>query len=134
MKNKIVIILALSAIFSCGYVILASNPDTVLVQSESLDTPPGEKIILLGNLLFGINPNAIEASVTDDAVFIQFNQNLGNVSIAICNGNGQQVYSSIVDTSVQQAVVIPFTTAVADTYTVIINNANGYVEGDFDKN
>lgn len=84
--------------------------------------------------MFGIGPNSIEAGASDDAVYIQFNQNFGNVNIAIYNSNGQQVYSTVVDTSIQKVVIIPFTSAAADTYTVELSHANDYAEGDFEKN
>ncbi len=134
MKSRIIFLLALGAIISCGYVIHASNPDKVLVQSESLDTPPGEKIILLGNLLFGINPNAIEASVTDDAVYVQFNQSFGSVSISLYNGMGTLVYGNVVNTDVQQVVVIPIANMAIGSYTLKLDNATGDAEGDFERN
>lgn len=93
-----------------------------------------ERMILHGELATSIGPNAIEAGSNDDEVYIQFNQGFGNVNIAIYNSNGQQVYSTVVDTSVQQVVIIPFTTAAADTYTVELSHADGYAEGDFEKN
>lgn len=93
-----------------------------------------DEIILRGDMMFGIGPNSIEAGASDDAVYIQFNQNFGNVNIAIYNSNGQQVYSTVVDTSIQQVVIIPFTTAAADTYNVELSHADGYAEGDFEKN
>lgn len=110
-----------------------SEPESVLTQYGNM---PNEfdKIDLMGSLMLGIGPNAIEAGASDDAVYIGFNQSFGNVNIAIYNSNGQQVYSTVVDTSVQQVIIIPFTTAAADTYTVELNHANAYAEGDFEKN
>lgn len=93
-----------------------------------------DNIELMGSLMLGVGPNAIEAGASDDAVYIQFNQSFGNVNIAIYNSNGQQVYSTVVDTSVQQVVIIPFTSAAADAYTVKLNHADDYAEGDFEKN
>lgn len=134
MKTRTFIILMFSAIISCGYAVHASGPSNALVQSESLDTPPGEKIILMGNLMTGTGPNSIEASVTEEAVYVQFNQSFSNVSITIYNGNNLVVYSTVVDTSIQQTVIIPFSAVAADTYTVELNNATGYAEGDFERN
>lgn len=133
MKNRIIFLLALSASISCGYAVRATSPNMAFCQSESLDTPPGEKIMLLGDLMLGINPNAIEASVTEDAVYIQFNQSFGNVSISLYNASNNLIYNGVVDTSMQQFVVIPFTSSVSGTYTVTLNNATGYAEGEFNK-
>lgn len=99
------------------------------------DVPHGYDIIVLqGRLMFGINPNAIVAGASDDAIYIEFNQDFGNVNISIYNGMGNTVYSTMVDTSEQSVVIIPFTSAANGTYTVELSNADGDAEGDFDKN
>lgn len=98
------------------------------------DPPQGyEKIELQGSLMYGINPNAIVAGANDNSVYIGFNQSFGNVNISIYNGMGGLVYSTVVDTSVQSVVIIPFTSAASGSYTVELNNANGYADGDFEK-
>ena len=83
--------------------------------------------------MYGINPNAIVAGANDNSVYIGFNQSFGNVNISIYNGMGGLVYSTVVDTSVQSVVIIPFTSAASGSYTVELNNANGYADGDFEK-
>ena len=83
--------------------------------------------------MLGINPNAIVAGASDDAVYIGFNQDFGNVNISIYNGMGGLVYSTVVNTSVQSVVIIPFTSAASGSYTVELSNADGDAEGDFDK-
>lgn len=93
-----------------------------------------ELINLMGDLLFAIGPNSIEAGVSDDAVYIGFNQNLGNINISIYNGMGILVYNDVVDTSVQPTVIVPFQTAASDTYTLELSNGTGYAEGVFNKN
>lgn len=84
--------------------------------------------------MLGVGPNAIEAGASDDSVYIGFNQCFGNVSITIYNSNNIVVYSTVVDTSVQQVVIIPFSTAAPDAYTVVLNHADNCAEGDFEKN
>ena len=97
------------------------------------DPPQGyEKIELLGTLMLNINPNAIVAGASEDAVYIGFNQSFGNVNISIYNGMGGLVYSTVVNTDVQQVVIIPITSAASGSYIVELNNANGYAEGEFD--
>lgn len=90
-----------------------------------------ERIVLDGTLMYGVNPQAIEAAVDDYAVYIQFNQSFGNVSISLYNQSGILIHSSEVDSSAQQQIVIPFINSTSGTYTLIIENNNGWVEGDF---
>ena len=95
--------------------------------------PEGYEVIELhGDLATNVGPNAIVAGANDDAVYIGFNQDFGNVSITIYNGAGLVAYSTVVDTSVQQVVIIPITTAASGTYTVELSNAFGYADGDFE--
>ena len=97
------------------------------------NVPTGyELIILQGKLDCNAGPNAVVAGASDDAVYIGFNQDFGNVSISIYNEAGLVVYSTVVNTSVQQVVIIPFSSAASGTYTVELNSANGYVDGDFE--
>ncbi|MBR4468793.1 MAG: DUF3244 domain-containing protein, partial [Bacteroidales bacterium] len=82
------------------------------------DPPPGyEKINLQGSLMFGVGPNAVVAGANENSVYIGFNQDFGNVSISIYNEAGLVVYSTVVNTSVQQVVIIPFSSAASGTYT-----------------
>ena len=87
---------------------------------------------MLGDLLHNTGPNAIVAGASDDAVYIGFNQSFGNVNISIYNDMGGTVYSTVVNTDVQQVVIIPFNAAASGTYTVELNNVNGYADGNFD--
>ncbi|MBQ8957019.1 MAG: DUF3244 domain-containing protein [Bacteroidales bacterium] len=84
--------------------------------------------------MLGVGPNAVVAGANDNAVYIGFNQDFGNVSISIYNEAGLVVYSTVVNTSVQQEVIIPFTSAASGTYTLELSSTNGYADGDFDKN
>lgn len=91
-----------------------------------------ELINLMGDLLFAVSPNSIEAGANDEAVYIGFNQDFGLVNISIYNSMGGLVYSAVVNTSVQQVVIIPITFATSGTYTVELSNAFGYADGDFE--
>ena len=92
-----------------------------------------EKIELLGDLLLNVGPNAIVAGASDDAVYIGFNQSFSIVNISIYNGTGGLVYSTMVNTNVQQVVIIPFSGFASGTYTVEISNAIGFADGNFEK-
>ncbi len=106
-----------------------------IINSEVADPPQGfEKIDLHGDLMLNHGPNAVVAGANENSVYIGFNQDFGNVSISIYNAAGNLVYSTVVNTSVQQVVIIPFTSAASGTYTVELSSANGYADGDFNKN
>lgn len=135
MKKKVLILIGLCAISIFSWNAQATNAETNPLYDVDYSIPHGiDDIELFGSLMLNVGPNAIKAGASDDAVYIQFNQSFGNVSITIYNGNGQQVYCTMVDTSIQQVVIIPFNTATSDTYTVVLDNATGYAEGDFEKN
>ena len=137
MKKNTLIIIGLCALGLCFGDVQAVNkaPTPIEINKwEIADPPQGyEKINLQGTLMLGVGPNAIVAGASDDAVYVGFNQDFGNVNITIYNSNGLQVYSTVVDTSIQQVVIIPFTSAASDAYTIALNHADNYAEGDFEK-
>ena len=89
-----------------------------------------DEIELQGDLMNSVGPNAIEAGANKEAVYIQFNQSVGNVDIFIYNENGQQIYCSTINTSVQQMVVIPIANITNNDFTIILNSASGSAEGE----
>lgn len=135
MNKKALIIIALCALGLCIGETHAINTTSLAPINtwEIADPPQGyEKIHLHGTLMLGIGPNAVVAGASDNAVYIGFNQDFGNVSITIYNGAGLVAYSTVVNTSVQQVVIIPITFATSGTYTVELSNAFGYANGDFE--
>lgn len=99
------------------------------------DPPSGaEQIYLQGRLDFSASPDDVEAYVDDNAVYVQFNQNFGNVTVTLYNPLGLTVYSGVVNTAVQQTLVIPVTLFVEGTYTLTLENVTGYADGEFEKN
>lgn len=136
MRAKTLIIVAV--LFVLGFLpreVQATNPQTVFMYNLGTDIPPDYNIIdLHGDLATSVGPNAIEAGASDDAVYIGFNQSFGNVSIKICNAMGALVYNTVVNTNVQQTIIIPFSNAASGSYIVELSNATGYAEGDFEHN
>ena len=134
MKTKTLLLVGLCAIGLCSLEVQAVNTKSIPINNAEIADPPQgyEEIDLRGSLMYGIGPNAIVAGASDDAVYIGFNQDFGNVNISIYNGMGGLVYSTVVNTSVQSVVIIPFTTAASGTYTVELSNAFGYADGDFE--
>ncbi len=137
MKTKVLFFSSLMALNFCTWQIQAVNVNPVAApinKCEMADPPQGyEKINLQGTLLYGIDPNAIVAGASDNDIYIGFNRSFGNVNIFIYNDMGIIVYSTVVNTDVQQVVIIPFTNA-NGSYIVELSNANGYVDGDFERN
>ena len=138
MKTKALLFIsfiALSLIICKTQAMNTVSTPTPISKYDVGDPPPEyEKINLLGTLMYGINLNAIVAGASDDAVYIGFNLDLGNMNISIYNGTGILVYNDVVDTSVQPTVIVPFQTAASDTYTLELSNGTGYAEGVFNKN
>ena len=135
MKTKALLLIGLCAVGLCSWEAGAINTNPVPINKTELADPPQgyDKINLKGSLMLGINPNAIVAGASDDAVYIGFNQSFGNVNISIYNGMGGLVYSTVVNTDVQQVFIIPFSGVASGSYTVELSSANGYAEGAFDK-
>lgn len=133
MNKKVLFFIGLCALGFCTWQVQAVNSISSPINNlEIADPPTGyEKIELLGTLMLNVGPNAIVAGASDNAVYIGFNQSFGNVNISIYNGMGGLVYNTVVNTDVQQVVIIPFTN-VNGSYIVELCNANGYVNGYFD--
>ncbi|MBR6879151.1 MAG: DUF3244 domain-containing protein [Bacteroidales bacterium] len=136
MKKNVLILVGLCILGLFSWQIQAANVENICsINNRDMEdnVPHGYDVIVLhGTLMFGINPNSIVAGASDDAVYIGFNQDFGLVNISIYNSMGGLVYSAVVNTSVQQVVIIPITFAASGTYTVELSNAFGYAEGDFE--
>ena len=76
----------------------------------------------------------MEAGQDDIAVYVYFHQNFGNVSVSLYNETGCLVYNTVVDTSVQQTLVIPISWAPSGIYYLELDNAFGNAEGEFIRN
>lgn len=134
MKIKTILLIGLCACGLCIEETEALNPKTVFFCYEVDNIPDGyEKILLHGVLDTNAGPDDIEAGASENDVYIHFNRSFSNVDIKIYNATGNLIYNGIVDTSVQQTVIIPINSMASGTYTVVLDNANGYAEGDFER-
>lgn len=136
MKKKVLLLVSFCVIAFCSMEVQAINPSTTPIYYYNGDVNmPNEfeKIDLLGDLMLNHGPNAIVAGASENAIYIGFNQDFSNVNISIYNGMGGLVYSTVVNTAVQSVVIIPFS-SVNGSYTVELSNAEGYAEGDFERN
>ena len=139
MKNmKVLVFVGLYAIGFCTMNVLAASPNQTSINTVMYDNhipSEAEKIRLQGKLELNANPEDIEAGATRNAVYLYFNQNFGNVSISLYNPEGQLIYLNVVDTSVQQYVTIPLANNSGNGgYYLTLDNANGFAEGDFERN
>lgn len=97
------------------------------------DPPTGaDKIHLIGQLDLNQGPNDVEAYAADNYVYIYFHRNFGNVNITLYNVTGVIIYNDVVNTAVQQTVIIPIISIVDGPLTLVLENASGYAEGEFD--
>ena len=102
------------------------------LQIETPEDPPLQTMIILnGDLAYSAGPESIEASYSENSVQVCFHQSFGNVNITLTCDTGSVVYNNTVNTSVQRSIHIPLPCTPSGRYTLMINNANGYAEGDF---
>ena len=131
MKIKTTLFVAFCTLSLCVSTAKAVTVETSPSFTTTTDLPGiVEKIELRGELMYSVGPNAINAGASKDAIYIEFKQSCGNVDIFIYNENGQQIYGTTVNTSVQQMVIIPISNATNNGYSVMLSNANGCAEGD----
>lgn len=135
MKIKNTLLVAFCTIGLCVSIAKASTieKDPSFTTSIAL---PGilDEIELQGDLMYSVGPNAINAGASKNAIYIEFKQSCGNVDIFIYNENGQQIYGTTVNTSVQQMVIIPISNTTNNGYSIMLSNANGCAEGDVRNN
>lgn len=135
MKIKPTLLIAFCALGLCVSTAKAVTIETTPSYTTITDQPGIlEKIDLRGELMYSVGPNAINAGASKDAIYIEFKQSCGNVDIFIYNENGQQIYGTTVNTSVQQLVVIPISNTTNNGYSIMLSNANGCAEGDVRNN
>ena len=134
--KKAFTLVGLFALGLCAWEAQAVNLNhTSIINVEDNVPSEYEKIMLYGSLMYGTNPNAISAGYSRNAVYVHFSQSFGNVSVALHNEDGVLVYSTVVNTNVQQTLIIPIANNSGNGgYYITLDNANGYAEGDFRKN
>ena len=95
--------------------------------------PPSDYsvVVLRGNLSYNVGPNSIEAYRSKNSVQICFHQNFGYVNITLLNETGSVVYNNTVNTAVQHTFYISLSGTSSGNHTLILDNANGYAEGEF---
>ena len=136
MNSKNILLLGLCIIGLCAWEAQAVNLNNTSIINVEDNVPTGyEEIMLHGSLMLGPNPNAITAGYSRNAVYVHFSQSFGNVSVALHNEDGMLLYSTVVNTDVQQTLIIPLANNNSNGgYYLTLDNANGYAEGDFERN
>lgn len=136
MKKNVLIFVSLCALCLLTCQVQAVNVErlSITIINTEDNVPTGyEAIYLEGKLSFSAGPNDIVAGASKNSVYLHFNQSFGNVSISIFNAEGNLVYNSVVDTSMQRTIIIPIMGNSDGTYTVVLDNANGFAEGEFNR-
>lgn len=137
MKKTTLLLAGLCAFGLCTWEAQAVNLEhaSIINMNTEDNVPTGYEIIeLQGDFDANVGPNAVIAGANENSVYIHFNLNLGNVNIFIYNASSNLVYSTLVNTDVQQTIIIPFSNVLSGVYTIELSNANGYAEGDFERN
>ena len=106
----------------------------VTATSDPTDPPTtAQQLIINGQLDTNAGPNDIEAYVDGHYVYVEFHRDFGAVSITLYDPNGLTIYNDVVNTAIQQLVVIPITALNEGIYTIVLENAFGYADGEFEK-
>ena len=128
MKKKLFILATICAMSLGAQQLNAANPFITHVTEKTVDGK--EKIDLQGS--YSSLVSTTTAKKNSNTVCLTFSQNIGYVSVTLIDGNGNLVYSGMVDTSVQRMVVIPTSNSEGHC-TLVVENAAGYAEGDFER-
>ena len=132
MKSKTALLISLLFVVSICNAHLQHDTTKQLFNEQS--NPHGyEEIILIGQLDITHGPDDIEAYTDQNNVYVLFHRDFGYVSITLYAESGAMVYSDVVNTGVQQTVIIPITGVPNGIYTLVLENAFGNSEGDFSK-
>lgn len=106
----------------------------VTATSDPTDPPTtAQQLIINGQLDTNAGPNDIEAYVDGHYVYVEFHRNFGNVSITLYDPDGLTLYSDVVNTGVQQLVVIPVSAFMEGIYTIVLESILGSAEGEFEQ-
>ena len=120
MRTKILLLFCLLALF-------------VTATSDPTDPPTtAQQLIINGQLDTNAGPNDIEAYVDGNYVYVSFHRDFGAVSVTLYDPYGLSIYSDVVNTAIQQLVVIPINALNEGIYTIVLENANGYADGEFE--
>lgn len=105
----------------------------VTATSDPTDPPTtAQQLIINGQLDTNAGPNDIEAYVDGNYVYVSFHRDFGAVSVTLYDPYGLSIYSDVVNTAIQQLVVIPINALNEGIYTIVLENANGYADGEFE--
>jgi hypothetical protein len=119
MKAKTILLFCLCAICATA----TCDPEDPPINAQTIH--------LKGKLDVNAGPNDIEAYFDGNYVYVNFHRDFGAVSITLYDPSDLTIYSDMVNTSVQQLVVIPLTTLSEGVYTLVLESAFGYSDGDF---
>lgn len=136
MKKNVLILASLFVLCLFAWQAQAVNVESPSIAITNMvdNVPTGyEAINLKGKLSYCTGPNDVVAGANKNEVYLHFNQNCGNVSVSIYNADGNLVYNSVVDTSLQRTFIIPITGSSNGIFSVVLDNSVGFAEGDFDR-
>lgn len=96
--------------------------------------PPitAETIQLMGLLDTNAGPDDIEAYFDGSTVYVCFHRSFGSVNITLYDPSNVMVYNNVVNTEIQQLVVIRLNSLTQGVYTLYLENTFGYSNGEFE--
>lgn len=132
MNTKLMIFIGLCTLNVCTTKLVASSVTETYLKTEKEVGPDGDEKIEIRGTWSMTSESAITAKAGHNTVCLTFTQNIGHVNVSLYDGNGNLVYSGMVDTSAQRVVVIPAGNS-EGRCTLVVENASGYAEGDFER-
>lgn len=131
MKKQTILILLLGLLLPC--VIYGS-----LNSFSSLEKDMTDPIDLIGDLqppkdirAANFGSTTITAERQGSIIVLLLQETLGNIQISITNEKGEEVFSQKVDSKTQSQFSIPLLGLANGSYTIIIDNDRGRMNGDF---
>ena len=132
MKKETLLVLFLVLLLPC--VIYGS-----LNSFSSLDKDKTDPIDLIGDLKppkdirsAKIATSAITAEKQGNIIFVMFHEELGNIQVTITDEMGNEVIMQTVNSNTKPQVTIPLFGLPNGIYTIIFNNEQGEMYGDFE--
>lgn len=127
MSMRISNMFLVKTVFALGFVFIshsAFSAEVIIRKDDSVKTIPTQFKSLLSIIPVTASENGIELT-------INFVTAINDVNVQIINEEGQIVYQSNLNTSLQSSIIIPYDTWESGLYTIHINYGSTSLIGEF---
>ena len=131
LKQIILSVIIIVSVVIGSYATSPSNSQISGSKSTEITTRDMEKAIFLYGQLFSGGVRAsdiIDAYISSATLRVEFRDIIGNVEVEIVNSSGNLVYDTVVNTVLEERLIVPVAGWTSDTYTVyfIASHGTGY--------